>query len=59
MTKLLTTGQIASMFGVHRTTVHRWVEAGDLPIALEVNGVRMFNVADVERLAAERAEAKA
>jgi predicted site-specific integrase-resolvase len=42
------------MFGVHRTTVHRWVEAGDLPIALEVNGVRMFSASAVERFAAER-----
>lgn len=52
----LTTGQIAERVGKHRTTVHHWVAQGRLTPVMEVNGVRLFAAADVDRLAAELAE---
>lgn len=56
---LLTSGQVATLLGVHRTTVHHWERAGRLKASGEANGIRLFRRSDVERLAAERAEAKA
>jgi DNA-binding transcriptional MerR regulator len=56
---LLTSGQIAKMLSVHRTTVHHWERSGRLKSSGEVNGIRLFRRSDVERFAAEREEAKA
>jgi hypothetical protein len=53
--ELLTTGQIARILGVHRTTVHHWEKAGKLTPFTVANGVRLFAAADVEAVAAERA----
>lgn len=51
----LTTGQIARQLGVDRSTVHHWAKDGKLPIAIEVNGTRLFDPDTVARFAAERA----
>jgi excisionase family DNA binding protein len=52
---LLTTGEVAAMAGVHRTTVHHWARDGKLQAAQVANGFRLFAVADVEALLAGRA----
>jgi DNA-binding transcriptional MerR regulator len=54
-TELLTAGQVATRAGVHRTTVHHWEKDGKLAAAQVVNGIRLFEVAEVDRLIAERA----
>jgi excisionase family DNA binding protein len=46
--ELLTTGQVAELAGVNRTTVHHWAKDGKLPIAGHANNIRLFNRADVE-----------
>lgn len=55
---LLTTGKIAARFGVHPSTVHRWVEQGLLESVTEAGGYRLFAEAEVDRFAATRAEAQ-
>lgn len=58
-TGLLTTAQTAEALGVSVATVHRFESEGLLPLAVKVEGLRgpkLFARADVERLAAERAE---
>lgn len=52
--ELLTTGQVAEMCGVHRTTVNYWIISGKLPVAHEINGIRLIEKADVDRFAAQR-----
>jgi excisionase family DNA binding protein len=47
-TDLLTTGQVAELAGVNRTTVHHWAKDGKLPIAGHANNIRLFSRADVE-----------
>lgn len=55
---LLTTAEVASIYGCHVRTVHRLVERGDLSPAIKAPGLRgslFFRREDVLRLAAERA----
>jgi DNA-binding transcriptional MerR regulator len=52
--ELLTTGQVAAILGVHRTTVHHWEKAGKLTPFTVANGVRLFTSADIAALANER-----
>lgn len=59
---LLTAAQVAEIRGVTPKTVHRWAEAGRLPIATKLPGLRgayLFHRADVEALAAERTKVSA
>lgn len=53
MNDLLTAGEVAALKGVHRTTVHHWAKDGKLPVAQTVNGIRLFNRADVEAFRTE------
>lgn len=50
----LTSGQIAEMAGVHRTTVNYWHDIGALVPVEEINGTRIYLRADVERFLADR-----
>lgn len=56
--ELVTTGQIATRFKVHPSTVHRWIEQGLIAVAHNANGVRLVSGSEVDRFAATRAEAK-
>lgn len=53
----LTSGQIAQLLGVHRTTVTYWHNTGRLVPIDEINGTRIYSRAAVLRIQAERAEA--
>lgn len=56
---LLTTAQVAEITGKDRSTVTRWVAADKLTPAIRTpGGALLFRRSDVERLAAERAEAR-
>ena len=48
--ELLTAGEVAARLGVHRTTVHHWAKDGKLRVARVVNGIRLFDTADVDEL---------
>ena len=51
---LITARQAADMLGVGTTTIHRWTEAGKLPLAHKVEGLRgpnLYHLADVQVLA--------
>ena len=57
---LMTAAEVAARFGVTARTINRWVHAGRLiPIQKlpTSTGAYLFRAADVEALAAERAEA--
>jgi|JI9StandDraft_1071089.scaffolds.fasta_scaffold1465205_1 excisionase family DNA binding protein len=56
---LLTSGEVAAIKGVNRTTVHRWAEAGKLPIARTLGGIRFFDASVVEAFDPSPAEATA
>lgn len=53
--ELLTTGQIADLLQVHRTTVHHWEKAGKIVPVTTANGVRLFSPDVIEDLLAQRA----
>jgi excisionase family DNA binding protein len=55
---LITTAEVARIYGCHVRTVHRLVERGQLEPAIKAPGLRgtlFFRRDDVLRLAAERA----
>lgn len=57
---LIPTAEVATVLAVDVRTVHRLVTSGRLPVALKVpgkTGAYLFDPADVDRLAAERAAA--
>jgi excisionase family DNA binding protein len=56
---LVTPGQIATRFGVHPTTVHRWIEQGLLEVAATTPSTRLITQSEVDRFAATRAEVQA
>lgn len=54
---LIGSAQAAKVFGVDRATFNRWVAAGRIPIALELDGAtgaRLFDADVIDALAAER-----
>lgn len=53
-TELLTTGQIADLLQVHRTTVHHWEKAGKITPVTIANGVRLFDSSVIDQLISER-----
>lgn len=63
MLDLIPTTQAADILGCSRRTVHRMVDAEELTPAMRVhdsrNGSYLFLLADVERLAKDRAKTKA
>ncbi|MGH3501479.1 MAG: helix-turn-helix domain-containing protein [Nocardioidaceae bacterium] len=54
--QLIGAPEAATILGVHRATVLRWAEAGQLPVVEKMpgdNGPYLFDRIDVERVAAE------
>lgn len=50
----LLTSEAARIIGVTPETIRIWADSGRLPAAKTTNGVRLFDRADVERVARER-----
>ena len=58
-TPLIGSAQAAKVFGVDRATFNRWVAAGRIPVAVEMDGptgARLFDADVIDALAAEHAE---
>jgi predicted site-specific integrase-resolvase len=54
---LIGSAQAAKVFGVNRATFNRWVAAGEIPVAAELEGTtgaRLFDADVIDALAAER-----
>ena len=54
MTELMTTAAVAERLGVDVSTVARWVQAGRIPVAVKVpglRGARLFDPADIDKFA--------
>jgi excisionase family DNA binding protein len=56
--ELLTVGDVAKVAAVSCSLVRWWDRSGKLPAIRTAGGVRLFDRADVERLAAERLRAR-
>lgn len=59
---LIGSAQAAKRFGVDRTTFNRWVNAGRIPVAVEMEGstgARLFDADVIEALAAQHAASEA
>lgn len=54
-TRLLDVRQVAERYGVHRTTVWRWREAGRLPPPVTIGRVVRWRPDDLERFERENA----
>lgn len=55
-TPLIGSAQAAKAFGVDRATFNRWVKAGRIPVALEMDGAtgaRLFDADVIDQLAAK------
>lgn len=60
--RLVGSAQAAKIFGVHRATFTRWVQAGEVPIFTQVEGrtgAQLFDLDVIEELAREREKASA
>lgn len=58
-TPLIGSAQAAKIFGVDRATFNRWVAAGRIPVAVEMEGetgARLFDADVIDQLAAQRTE---
>jgi len=56
---LIGSAQAAKIFGVDRATFNRWVAAGQIPIAVDMDGrtaARLFDADLIDQLARERAD---
>lgn len=59
--RLIGSAQAAKIFDVDRATFNRWVKAGRVPVAVEMDGetgARLFDPAVIAQLADERAAEK-
>jgi excisionase family DNA binding protein len=56
---LMTTREVAELFGVSQKTVLRWAELGHLTTAHTPSGRRRFRAAEVHRLRAGAVQARA
>lgn len=57
---LIGSAQAAKTFGVDRATFNRWVAAGRIPVAVEMDGAtgaRLFDADVIDQLASKRSEA--
>lgn len=52
--RLHTTGEIAKRCSVDRSTVHRWIETGQLAVDATVAGIRLVTDDELTRFLAER-----
>ena len=53
---LIGSAQAAKAFGVNRKTFNRWVQAGDIPVAHQMDGhtgARLFDADLIDQLAAD------
>lgn len=57
--ELIGARDVATLLGVSRATVNRWAESGRIEQVGELGkrGIRVFDRAEIERLAAEEAKA--
>lgn len=56
---LIGSAQAAKIFGVDRATFNRWVAAGRIPVAVEMDGptgARLFDADVIDQLAQQRGE---
>lgn len=53
-TDLIGTEEVAALFGVDRSTVTRWVQAGKLTAAVTTRSVLLFDPAAIAALLAEQ-----
>jgi DNA-binding transcriptional MerR regulator len=56
--RLLTPRQVEQRLNINKATLSRWVAAGKIQPAITaegVNGIRLYDADDIERIAAERA----
>lgn len=52
--ELLSSGEVAELFGVHSKTVARWADDGKIKVLRTLGGHRRFRREDVEELLAEQ-----
>jgi excisionase family DNA binding protein len=57
-TRWLTLGEAAGRLNVHRTTLRRWADEGQIPYMLTPGGHRRFADSDVDQLASRRHSGK-
>jgi excisionase family DNA binding protein len=57
-TRWLTLGEAAGRLNVHRTTLRRWADEGQIPFMLTPGGHRRFAESDVDQLASRRRPAR-
>lgn len=58
--RLIGSAQAAKILDIDRATFNRWVKAGRVPVAMEMEGptgARLFDAEVIEALATQRAEA--
>lgn len=56
-TPLIGSAQAAKIFGVSRATFNRWVQAGEVPAVMEMDGAtgaRLFDADVIDAIAADR-----
>lgn len=56
--RLMTPRQVEQLLNINKATLSRWVAAGKITpayVADGVNGIRLYDPVDVERIAQERA----
>ena len=57
-TRWLTLGEAADRLNVHRTTLRRWADEGQIPFMLTPGGHRRFAASDVDQLSSRRHSTK-
>lgn len=57
-TRWLTLGEAADRLSVHRTTLRRWADEGQIPFMLTPGGHRRFAATDIDHLSSRRQSAK-
>jgi excisionase family DNA binding protein len=57
-TRWLTLGKAADRLNVHRTTLRRWADEGQIPFMLTPGGHRRFAASDVDHLSSRRRSTK-
>jgi prophage regulatory protein len=46
--------QLGSRYSVHRATVWRWAQAGNLPAPIKINGATRWKLSDIENWEAQQ-----
>ncbi len=58
-TQWLGLGAAAAWMGVHRSTLRRWADRGEIPVMRTPGGHRRFSLADVRRYSTEEGRSPA